>query len=226
MQEKYLALLQQTTLFRGVDSDKLPLMLNCLSAYSKKYAKDEYVLHWGEQSATLSIVLSGSVFLIRDDYAGNREILAGVLPGQLFAETFACLQQERLNFDVIAQEATEILFLDIQKVLTICTSACEFHNRVIQNLLYLLAEQNLELSVKMGHICQRTTREKLLSYLVEQKQKHHSADFAIPFNRQQLADYLSVDRSAMCKELSRMQKEGLLSYHKNHFCLLLSAEQS
>ena len=219
---KYVPLLQQTTLFAGVGEEQLPLMLNCLGAYSKTYGKDEYVLHLGTKISAISIVLSGSVFLIRDDYAGNREILANILPGQLFAESFACLRQEYLNFDVIAQEATEILFLDIQKVLTICSSACEFHNKVIQNLHYLLAEQNLQLSVKMEHVCQRSTREKLLSYLNEQCRKHNSRTFSIPFNRQQLADYLSVDRSAMCKELSHLRQEGLIEYQKNHFHLLLS----
>ena len=208
---KYVPLLQQTTLFAGVGEEQLPLMLNCLGAYSKTYGKDEYVLHLGTKISAISIVLSGSVFLIRDDYAGNREILANILPGQLFAESFACLRQEYLNFDVIAQEATEILFLDIQKVLTICSSACE-----------LLAEQNLQLSVKMEHVCQRSTREKLLSYLNEQCRKHNSRTFSIPFNRQQLADYLSVDRSAMCKELSHLRQEGLIEYQKNHFHLLLS----
>ena len=222
--EKYLNLLSQTALFEGVSSEDLPLMLNCLGAYQRTYAKDEYLLHLGEPTSALHIVLEGNVFLVRDDYAGNRKILASIAAGQLFAETFACLHGQCLNFDAITQEPTEVLSLEIAKVLHTCTSACQFHNKVIQNLLYIMAEQNLGLSVKMEHLCQRTTREKLLSYLAEQCRKQQCAAIDIPFNRQQLADYLSVDRSAMSKELSRLREEGIIAYHKNHFRLQTAVE--
>lgn len=217
--ERYLPLLRQTALFAGVGSEQLPLMLNCLGAYRKSYRRGDYIFHQEERLSTLCIVLQGSVFLLRDDYAGNREIIAAFRPGQLFGEAFACLPQQPLHCDAIAQEPTELLFLEIRKVLTVCSSACEFHHRVIENLLYLLAEQNLRLNLKLEHLSHRTTREKLLSYLHEQSRGSRSRSFSIPFNRQQLADYLAVDRSAMCRELSRLQREGLISYHKNIFCL-------
>ena len=136
---------------------------------------------------------------------------------------FACLRDVPLSVTATAAAPAQVLFLDVERVLHVCPSACAFHSRVVRNLLHLLAGKNYRLTEKLEHISRRTTREKLLSYLAAQSRAAHSAAFAIPFNRQQLADYLAVDRSAMSKELARMRADGLIEYERNRFRLMPGA---
>lgn len=204
-------------LFTDLDKEEIKAALCCLGASTVSYAKDEAVYHAGDRIKTLGIVAKGSVCITREDFWGNRNILAKIEAGELFAETYACLQDEELGVNVIAAEASDIIFLDIGKVFGVCGNSCEFHTKLIHNLIRVLAEKNLMLNRKLEHVTQRTTREKLLSYLGEQSRRAHSSEFIIPFNRQQLADYLSVDRSAMSSELGRLQREGIIKFDRNVF---------
>ena len=155
--------------------------------------------------------------LIRHHVHRAVQQLGHVGPGEVFAEPYACIPGEPLLISVTASEDTEVLFLNVGKVLTTCTNACPFHALLISNLLAVCAEKNLLLSQRILHTAPKGIRARLLSYFSACVQRTGRYSFDIPYNRQQLADYLSVDRSAMCSELSRMQREGLLSYHKNHF---------
>ena len=159
----------------------------------------------GETTAAVGLVLSGSVHIIQEDFWGERQILNDCGEGQLFGESYACIQSEPLMVSVIAAEKSEVLFLDINKVMTVCSSACTFHSRLIRNLLSIIAGKNLMLTRKIDHMGRKTIREKVLAYLSFHATKQGSRTFEIPFNRQQLADYLSVDRSALSAELSKMQ---------------------
>ena len=206
-------------LFDGIKEDDRSEMLKCLNAKKKQYKKGSTVLGRGRRTSEMGMVLEGSVHMVKDDFWGNRSILGQASPGQMFGEVYACLPWQGLEVDVIAAEDTEVLFLDVGRILTVCSSACSFHTRLIRNLLMILAEKNLMLTHKMEHMAQKSTRDKVLSYLSMEAEKQGGPEFAIPFNRQQLADYLSVDRSAMSRELSRMKAEGLLDYHRNRFRL-------
>lgn len=206
-------------LFDGIKEDDRSEMLKCLNAKKKQYKKGSTVLGRGGRTSEMGMVLEGSVHMVKDDFWGNRSILGQASPGQMFGEVYACLPWQELEVDVIAAEDTEVLFLDVGRILTVCSSACSFHTRLIRNLLMILAEKNLMLTHKMEHMAQKSTRDKVLSYLSMEAEKQGGPEFAIPFNRQQLADYLSVDRSAMSRELSRMKAEGLLDYHRNRFRL-------
>ena len=217
--EKYLQVMKMSALFAGIEEKEILAMLDCLSASRKKFIKNEFIFREGEQIGDTGLVLTGSVHVIKEDFWGNRMILTRIFPGQLFGETYACLRTEPLEVAVEAAEETEVLMVDCKKVLHMCNAACTFHSRLIQNLLWILAGKNLMLTRKMNHISRRTTREKLLSFLSEQARLQDATEFYIPFNRQQLADYLAVDRSAMSSELGRMKREGLLDFHKNHFIL-------
>jgi CRP-like cAMP-binding protein len=214
--KKYLNVIKKSPLFSGVGEYELMSMLTCLSARMEHYRKNQFVFRRGESVSALGMVLSGSVHVIKEDFWGNQTILGMASAGQLFAETFS-LQAEPLGVSVIAMEQSEVLFLDVRKITTSCSSACEFHTKLIRNLFSVLAEKNLLLTKKLEHMAQRTTREKLLSYLSAESQKSGSPAFEIPFNRQQLADYLSVDRSAMSNELCKLRKEGVLVFQKNSF---------
>ena len=137
----------------------------------------------------------------------------------MFGEAYAYDSGAMLN-DVVAVEDSVVIFFDVKRILTTCNNSCRFHSIVVQNLFFAISEKNRKLVQKLGHMSKRTTREKLISYLSEQAKKQSSASFTIPFNRQQLADFLSVDRSAMSNELCKMRDEGLLEFEKNQFKLL------
>lgn len=223
--KNYLPILQTSTLFSGISADELISLMDCLSPRTRNYSRDDMVLQSGRGVDALSMVISGSVLVLEEDFWGNRNIVAHIGPGQVFAETYACLPGVALTVSAVAAEDTEVLFLNVQRLLITCASSCAFHDRVIRNLLSTLAQKNLYLNQKLGHMARRSTREKLLSYLSAQALKQASSAFDIPFNRQQLSDYLAVDRSAMSSELGKMQKEGLLHYSRNHFVLTEPAKE-
>lgn len=215
----YITIMKKSPLFAGIEEKEMNTMIHCLSAAIKKYKKDEFVFRQGDTVRSLGMVLKGRAHIVQEDFWGNKNILTQIEPGQIFAETYACLNEKELRVDVIVEEDTEILFMDMQKVTRVCESACRFHSILIRNLLAVLAGKNMMLTMKMGHMMQRSTREKVLSYLSEQSQLAHATEFILPFNRQEMADYLSVDRSALSNELSKLHREGMITYKKNKFKL-------
>ena len=172
---------------------------------------------------SIGIVLGGAVHVLREDFWGKRKIVARVEGGGLFGEAFACAGVEKLPISVIAAEDSEILFVNSVRIIKTCPTSCTFHIRLIKNLTLLLAEKNIALIQKLECLTQPNTREKLLSYLSGQARLAGKSAFSIPFNREELADYLSVERSAMSAELSKMRDDGLVLYQKNHFELLKGA---
>ncbi len=211
--------LKCSQLFSGMSERELEQILHCLSAQARTYGKGEFLFHSGDAARDIGVVLEGSLHLSQEDYWGNRSLLARVGEYEAFGETFAC-RKAPFSFDIVAAQECRVLFLDVERVLTSCSNACQFHQRLVRNLLTLLAEKNLELSQKAEVLAQRTIRSKLMEYLSGQARRRHAVSFDIPFNRQQLADYLSVDRSAMTVELGKMAREGILRFEKNHFELL------
>ena len=211
--------LTKTPLFQGIAPKELEQMLGCLGASARQYGKGQTIYHVGENVEQMGVVVTGSVHVVQDDVWGNRSIWAQVGPGQVFAETYASLPGEVLNVGVEAVEETQVLFLDVGRVLQVCPGGCPFHSRLLRNLLQVMALKNLNLTRKISHIIPRSIRERMLAYLSNEAVRQGTMDFRIPFNRQQLADYLSVDRSALSAELSKMKREGLLDYQKNHFVL-------
>lgn len=209
-------ILKNSVLFSGVSEEEALSMMNCLSARKKTYKEGETVLQNGEVTDSMGLLLSGSIYIIRDDFWGNRNILSKVQPGQVFGEVYAAVGRPAAT-SAEAVTPAEVLFLNLRRILTTCPSACSHHTKLIRNLLSEMAEKNLAMNAKMLHLSQRTTRQKLLSYLSSVSQKKGSESFEIPFSRQELADYLSVDRSAMSSELGRMRDEGILSFSRNHF---------
>ena len=211
--------LSKTVLFRGMIPNDIESLLTCMNAQVKSYSKGDIVFNVGDYVKAMGLVLSGSVYIENDDMWGNKSILDKIGPGQIFAETYACVPGEPLMINVVANEKTDILFLNTEHMLTTCTDACAFHSKVIRNMLEIASQKSLNLSRRILHTSSKTIRGRLLSYLSFQSTKQGVQEFDIPFNRQQLADYLSIDRSAMSNELSKMQKDGLIVVDKNHFIL-------
>ncbi len=205
-------------LFSGIDENKLPELLDALDAHSRRYQKGETIMPEGEKTDSLGLVVSGNVLIVQDDFWGNRNIMARITQGGVFAESFACTG-ERLTVGAEAESECEIMRLKVGNVLGACPKSCDGHSRLVGNLISELAHKNLNFNSKLGHMGKRTTREKLLSYLSAQAMKSGKDEFDIPFDRQQLADYLCVDRSAMSAQLCALRDEGILEFKKNHFVL-------
>lgn len=211
--------LKKTQLFAGLQEEEISAVLHCISYTGAQYKAGQTVIHEGDTITSIGLVYKGAVHIVQDDFWGNRSILSRIGPGKLFGEVFALSGSRPANVDVLAVENSEILFFDFKRFLTVCGSACGFHNRLIRNLMNLVLDKNFTITRKLRHISQRTTREKVLAYLSDEYKKNGKEELSIPFDRQQLADYLLVERSALSAELSRMQKDGLVEYHKNHFIL-------
>lgn len=212
--------LSKTILFRGIAPEEIQSMMGCLQGVSKKYSKGSIIHHAGETISTMGLVLSGGVCVESDDVWGNKSILDKISAGHIFAENYACLPGEPLMVNIVAVEEAEILFMRTDCMFTVCSHTCGFHNQLIRNMLTLSAQKTLNLSRRILHTSSKSIRGRLLSYLSYQATQHGSREFDIPFNRQQLADYLSVDRSAMSNELSKMQRDGLIRFARNHFTIL------
>lgn len=213
------SVLKRSALFAGVEESKIPVMLNCLGAKKSSYKKGEYVLRQGEYIDSVCVLLSGRLHIRNEDYWGNGSILGRIEPGDMFAEAYSVPGSGALLNDVTAVEDSEVLFLDVKKIFSPGKCACGFHEIIIKNLVYEISEKNRNLVVKLGYMSKRTIREKLTAYLSDESKKQNRPSFEIPFNRQQLADFLSVDRSAMSKELGKMKNDGLIEFDKNRFTL-------
>lgn len=216
MNEQFLT---QTRLFHNIAPADLRPMLECLGAEQKRFEKSAVIYRAGDIVRAIGLVLSGRVQVENDDFWGNKSVLASIGVGETFAETYAFLPQEPMLVNVVAAEACDVLFLNAEQVIQTCPDACPYHSMLVRNLLMVSAQKNLELSRRSFHTAPKTIRGRVLSYLSFQAAHCGSQAFSIPFNRQQLADYLSVDRSALSNELGKMQREGLLMVTHNRFCL-------
>lgn len=218
--ESYLPLLKNSPLFQGMNQEEIASLLGCIDGQVRCYERGSCLLRVGEALDRFGLVLSGTVLVVQEDFWGNRNIVSEITKGQLFAEAFACVQGAVLTVSVMAETACEVLWLNVRRVLGTCPRACEFHHLIIRNLMAGMAKKNMNLNLKIGHMGQRSTRDKLLSYLSGVALERGGPVFQIPFNRQELADYLSVDRSAMSSELSKLRDEGILRFKKNQFTLV------
>lgn len=217
--KEFFPVIRSSHLFSGVSEDELPAMLSCLDTRKACFPKDAFLLRAGEKTGAIGLVLAGNILIVQEDIWGNRNILSKAGPGQTFAAAFACAPGSVLNVSVIAETPATVMFFNVKRILDVCPSACAHHSRIIRNLLGELAEKNLRFSEKLTHMGQRTTRAKLMSYLSAEAQRRGEYEFDIPFSRQQLADYLGVERSGLSLELGKMRAEGLLDFQKNHFVL-------
>lgn len=220
LMKRYIPILKNTQLFSGASDEDIEAMLGCLQARLCTYKKGEYVLREGERIERLMMLVKGELHIQRDDYWGNRSIISMVGVGEMFGEAYAAPESGPLMNDVLAVEDSAVIFLDIGKLLTVCPNGCKFHAMAVKNLFFAISEKNRKLVRKLGYMSRRTTREKLIAYLSEEAKRQNSCAFSIPFNRQQLADFLSVDRSAMSNELCKLRDEGLIEFEKNRFRLL------
>lgn len=215
--KQYLFILRNSPFFQGMTEEEILSVLHCVSATVQHKQKDEYILRVGDSTESMGLVLSGSVLVLQEDLWGHRNIIHRIGPGEYFAEPFAATAGSVLNVSVVADEDAQIMLLNMERFLKTCSHACAHHSRMVRNLVSVMAKRVLDLNEKLTHMAKRSTREKLLSYLSAESMRQGKLSFTIPYDRQQLADYLSVERAAMSAELSKLQKEGLLKTNRNHF---------
>ena len=220
MMKKYLEVLKNCPLFKNISEDNLLTMLSCLGAKTEIFDKKYTIMAEGTPAKYIGIVLSGSVQIIQVDYYGNRSILSSLEPSQVFAEAFAAAEIKSIPVSIVANEPSEIMFIDCAHIMHTCSNNCGFHNQLIFNLMQDIAAKTILFHQKIEIISKRSTREKLLTYLSFYSKKTGSASFDIPYDRQELADYLEVDRSGLSAEISKLRSEGLLNSYKKHFELL------
>ena len=213
-------LLLKTSLFDGLSEEDIEKLSKCLSVRKKKIRREAFVFHAEDKVGSVYLILSGSMHIINEDFWGNCTIIETMTEHTLFGEAYVLSSAKKHLVSVVAAEDSEILEIDPVRLYETCSNNCPCHNKIIKNTMELLSKKIVRLTEKLGHIIQRTTREKILSYLSQRARQTQSNAFDIPYSRQQLADYLCVDRSALSHELSKLQKSGILKYHKNSFELL------
>lgn len=218
--KKYSKILQSCPLFAGIAAADLETMLSCLDAKVISFDKKYTIFAEGNPATYLGVLLNGSAQIQQVDYYGNRVIISDIRPSEVFGEAFATAEVPSLPISIIANEPSEVLLIRCSRILRTCQNACGFHQTLIYNLMKDLATKNIQLHQKAEITAQRTTREKLLAYLMLEAKKTGSNAFSIPFDRQALADYLAVDRSGLSAEISKLQKEGILRSRKHQFELL------
>lgn len=218
--ETYFSILQKSPLFTDTKPEEIRRMLACLSGRVRTVEPKETVYAAGERVLAFGVLLAGSADIVQQDFWGNQGILTRLASGDIFAESFALAGVDRLPVSVVAERTSTVLLLDSRKMLQPCANTCGFHTKLMTNLLAIVARKNIALTQKMELITKRTLREKLLAYLSVEAQKVDSNAFTIPYDRQALADYLAVDRSALSRVLGDMRREGLIANTKNHFVLL------
>lgn len=216
----YFSILLQSPLLRGIDPLHIPLLLKNLQASTQTFAKGDFLFQEGIDPPQIAIVLDGLVQIQQLDYMGNRTIITEIGASEMLGEVFACAHICPIPVSAQALETTTIVLFSFENLIHPATLNSPFHSQLVANMMTILAEKSVVLNTKIRHLACRTTKEKILSFLSSQASKAKNPSFSIPFSRQEMADYLCVDRSALSAELSRMQKQGILTYNKNQFTLL------
>ena len=217
--EKYMNVLKNCPLFQEMDEEQILQMMTYFDAKVVHFRKNENVLREGDKTRFMGIVLAGQVQVVRNDFWGNRSIVTHIEPSEIFGESFAWAEVEQMPVDVIASEETEVLLIDCLKMKQNFVSSRGAYGQIIFNLLKITASKNLLFNQKIEITSKRTTRDKLMTYLQLQAKRAGSNKFVIPYNRQELADFLQVERSGLSMEISKLCKEGVMENHKSQFIL-------
>ena len=221
--ESYIPLLQKSPMFFDISEEDIRKICDCLSARERTIEKNSAVFRAGDEVNLIYLLLSGSLHITDEDFWGNRSIIEMMEKYTLFGEAYAFSSEEQHLVNVIAAEKSTILEMNPTHLFEPCPDICQCHGVLVKNIACILSRKVVRLTRKLGYVTQRSIREKILSYLSQCARQAHSSAFYIPYSRQQLADYLCVDRTSLSHELSRLHKLGIIKYRKNYFELITSA---
>ena len=217
--------LKKVALFKDITEAQLSEFIPCLQAQTKLYKKDQYIFMEGDPATKVGILLSGSITLLQEDYYGNRNIYTMVREHELFAAAFAFAGIEHFPVSAVAEKDCKVMWIDCCRITRPCSKACIHHSQLIHNILQLTAQRNMQLKQKIECAFKKTTKEKVMAYLMNEAKNAGSDSFDIPYDRQTLADYLGVERSAMSAEIGKLQKEGRIKVNKKHFQILRGEQE-
>ena len=217
--KKHIEVLQNVNLFDKINPLELEAILKCLGAITKSYHKGDIITLVGDNVTAIGIIVSGNVEIIKENFAGRKTILTFLGVGEIFGEVI-CFSAIKSPVSVVALTDTTVVFIDVNRLVTSCTNSCEFHTQLIQNMLMVISQKNFTLNNKINYLLIKGMREKLANYILEQNALHKSQTFNMAFDRNSLADFLNVDRSAMCRELGRMRDENIIEYYKSSIKIL------
>ncbi len=205
------------SIFEGIEESQKDALFSCLQSVKKSYLKGEIIIDSGEKITSVGYVLDGNIQISKDDFSGNKVIIGRASKGETFAEAFVCAGIEKSKISIEALEDSQILFLDFKRILNVCSNSCPFHKKLIENIIKVIAQKNLFLQERIELLSKKTLRERIFYLLNKEKAKCGESIFEIPYSREQMAEFLGADRSALSRELSAMQKAGLIDFHKNSF---------
>ncbi len=217
--EEYCPVLKNCALFRGIEDTQLVPLMQCMNVRMKQYREDEYVFLNGDEINDIGVVLEGTIEIVKESLAGNKNIVAILGQADMFAEGIVCTRARISPVSVRVREETKLILIPYERVIRSCGNSCAFHIRLIQNMMVVLGEKNVVLNRKMELLILKGMREKLASYLLNEAVRSGETVFQIGLNRNDLAEYLNVSRTSMCRELARMKEEGLIDFYGNSFKL-------
>ena len=209
-------------LFQGLEREEISEVLQKFHGLIKHFSKSDYIYLAGDCVENLCVVLDGTVQMIKEDIWGEKSIIANLGAGSVFAENFLGKLGDRSVVSYFVASDSEILMLPLGRALFEANTASKASQRLMCNIVSILADNNTRLIEKTEILCKKTLRSKILAYLEQEARNKQSHQFTIPFNRTDLANYLDADRSALTRELARMKDEGIIDYTKNTFSLLKS----
>jgi len=207
-------------LFKGVNQNSINVIMNCFKSVEKEYKKGTYIWHAGDKAEYVGIVIKGQVNIVKDDISGDRVIINTVYNPMIFGESYAIAKISEYPVSVQAAVDSKIILIDIEKLITPCSVGCSFHNKIIKNLVEIIAKKNIKLNNRIECITKKTIKQKLVFYLVDEMKMSENDEIKIPFNRNELSDYLNVNRSALSRVLSKLEEDGILIFNKNKFKIL------
>ncbi len=218
--EKYIPILKKCALFRNIEEKDLDRLLHCLDSQLRSYAAEEYIFLSGDEVNYVGILVSGVIEIMKESLAGNKHIVTFLGPSNMFAEGIVCTANRISPVTVQAKEAAVVLMIPYERIIKSCGNSCSFHVSLIQNMMVVLGERNVTLNRKLELLTLKGMREKIASFLINEVRDKRSNTFQIMLNRSELADYLNVSRTSMCRELARMKEDGLIDYYGSSFKII------
>ena len=218
--EEYYPVLKSCALFRTIGEQEFGQLMECMGAQVRSFKAEEYIFFAGDEVGSVGIVLSGIVEVMKESLAGNKHIVAFLGPADMFGEGIVCTVKRMSPVTVKVKENAKILLIPYERIIKSCGNTCVFHISLIQNMMMVLGEKNVNLNRKLELLTLKGMREKIASYLLNEANERASKMFQIMLNRTELADYLNVSRTSMCRELARMKEEGLIDFYGNSFKLI------
>ena len=208
--------LKSTILFRGIGSESLNIMLDCLKPTVRRCKQREIIVAYGQPFQGIGIIASGKVALTKETYSGNRIIMGILEASDIFGEIVAFSDNRIWPMTVIAQEDCVLLFLPPDKITGTCSNICASHSTLIMNMLQILSNRASMLDKKIEHISAKNIRGRISSYLLDTYLQTGSKDFILTMKRHELADYLNIPRPSLSREMGLMRDDGIIGFEGSH----------